>query len=738
MKRFMFALGMLATVAVSESEAGYLVIRIVLEGGTAGASEFSGAPMMGGPGFSGGPGGYPLAGGGPPPMIGPGGAPSGSLGGPPPAYGGSKGGPPPIGGSKGGPPPGMSVPGPMGFPGMQSSGGGGPLIHDPTRSIYVVVPYTNDIAKEYSFYPKKLPPNSQNPHWRPAIKHPFGYANLMYDNTSVQLYLDLGPQSSKGLKTRQTELNEKHTKSLKATDAQPLLDLVTEALQNGYVSEAMKYSDELVAAVPERKLRTTPQVDRFLTAYGKIKDDIVRPARSPSEGTLWKDRIGFAYSGVRDYVSPHYHILYWEGMDAEMTRRIGQLEDNFKAFYLLNAVRGIALPVPERPLIVVLAKTTGDVRKLSASLDGFPQASDGFFAPDHGIVVLSPERLDAVSQTFNRQIQDMFRQGVSRAQLLAGEGPKIDASGMAKDSKKAEDVARMMTWVVAERYAEEEGEWSAVSREGTRQLLHAVGMLPQHVSLPLWLEEGTAGFYQRPKGPVFTKKEDDKDYITVALTTGYGLPNYVRQKQFSEMVRLRQFGAKPDAGQVLRNVVTDAYFAAALAGLDADDPKLPLPHVAKKAANPATPGVGSAAPPAPEDPLYVKRRRTEFLVAKAQSTAWSLYYFLAKVNQPGLDRYVAELSKMPRDLPLGENARLTAFAKAFNLSLDGKKVGDQLTFAELGAAWLQYMDTVPAAGIDIALNDLSAPTGGPGGPGMPGGPPPMFGAPGFGKPGSGN
>src|SRR5260221_5245922 len=80
---------------------------------------------------------------------------------------------------------------------------------DPTRSIYVVVPYTNDITKEYSFY-KKAPIQSHNPHWRPAIKHTFGYANLIDDNTQTQLYLDLGPLSPKGVKTRQTELVDKH------------------------------------------------------------------------------------------------------------------------------------------------------------------------------------------------------------------------------------------------------------------------------------------------------------------------------------------------------------------------------------------------------------------------------------------------------------------------------------------------------------------------------------------------
>ena len=599
-------------------------------------------------------------------------------------------------------------------------------MHDPARSIYVVVPYTNDISNKDkpSFY-KKAPPQTQNPHWWPAVKHPFGYANLTFDNTQIQLYLDLGPQSTKGMKTRYTDMLEKHNKWLRAPgDAQGLLDVMTEALEQGSVTDAMKCAEELAASVADKKARTTPQVDRFLAAYAQIKDGITRPARQASKGAEWKERIGFAYSGVKDYISPHYHILYWEGMDAEAIRRAGQLEENFKAFFLLNAIRGNALPVPESPLVAILAKSSGDVRKLSASLDGMPLVADSFYSPDHGIVVLSPERLDGVSQTFNRQIQEMYRQGASRKQLLDGEGPKIDTKGTVKDGRLPEDVARMMTWVVVERYAEEEGEWSAVSREGTRQLLHTIGLLPQHVSLPHWLAEGSASYYQRPKGPVITKKDDDKDYITVALTTGFGGPNYVRQKQFTELVRLNQFkpNDKPKAnpGDIVRNIVTDAYFTAALNGLDADDVKLPFPHTSKKLGPPGT-AVG-AGPPHP--PLVDKRTRYEFLNAKAQATAWSLYYYLARADQAGLTRFHAELSKMPRDLPLDENTRVLAFARAFNLTLDLKRTDDRQTFAEFGTTWLQYMEKEPPVGINIPLAELSASDavvggglgGGPGGP----------------------
>jgi hypothetical protein len=759
----MFALGLLATAAVSESSGGYLVVRIVVENGALknetpgvfdpgwvdpsvrGSGPMFGGPPPGGPGPMGSFGGPPKGVGGPPPGIGSAGGPPKGMGGPPPGMG-SAGGPPK---GMGGPPPGGPGPGGLAGGGIGSFTPGtvsGEVVHDPSRSIYVVIPYTNDITKDQPFY-TKAPQGSWNPHWQPSVKHPFGRANLLMDNTQIQLYLNInGPQVPTGMKTRQTEIAVRHLKWLKTpTDGQALFDLMNDALEQGFVTDAVKFAAELATAAAEKKLQTSPPVEKFLKAYAQVKDGMTKPARSPSDGATWRERISFAYPGVKDYISPHYHILFWEGMDPEAMRRVAQLEENFKAFYLVNAVHGQVMPIPDKPLLVILAKSTTDVRRLAASLDAIDFVSDGFFAPDHNIVVLSPERMDAVSQSFSRQIQEMFRQGASREQLLAGEGPKIDDKGLVKDSRKSEDVARMQTMVVVERYAEEEGEWSAVSREGTRQLLHATGQLPQHVSLPLWLSNGSAAYWQRPKGPVFSR-EGDHDIITIALSTGYGGPNYVRQKQFMDLVRRNQFSAnakqKADPGQVLQNVITDAYFRAIHTGLDIDDPKLPPAPTPKKPAGANSGPPAAGAPAIVEDPNVVKRRRYEFLQAKAQSTAWSLYFYLARVNPVGLEAYVSELRRMPRDWPLDEHTRLTIFAKAFNLTLDGKKTTGQMTLGELGAGWFQFLETVPQAGIDVPLADLAeggagAAPGAPGAPpGAPGAPPGIPGQPGVpGKPG---
>src|SRR5205807_2392595 len=50
---------------------------------------------------------------------------------------------------------------------------------------------------------------------------------------------------------------------------------------------------------------------------------------------------------------------------------------------------------------------------------------------------------------------------------------------------------------------------------------------------------------------------------------------------------------------------------------------------------------------------------------KARATAWSLTYYLAQKRLSGLFKYYQELSRLPRDLPLDDEAMLDCFARAF-------------------------------------------------------------------------
>ena len=69
-----------------------------------------------------------------------------------------------------------------------------------------------------------------------------------------------------------------------------------------------------------------------------------------------------------------------------------------------------------------------------------------------------------------------------------------------------------------------------------------------------------------------------------------------------------------------------------------------------------------------------------------RAAAWSLTWFLAKNDLPGLQAYFKELSKLPRDVELDHGVLVKAFATAFRCTQDGKVSDARLT--ELANRWL--------------------------------------------------
>src|SRR5688572_14398850 len=155
MWRLLLAVGLLLTAVVSDSHAGYWVVRVLIGGG--------GGPAEGpGPGGPPGPGVRPLPRGGE-------GRGEGAVGRPPPG---------PIA-----PPP---APG-----GMPEAAPG-----DPTRSVVVVVPFvkhpnpklTNPGKRD--FYSKDFkPPGTWNVVWKLGLTHQFGYTNFL-EASPIERYGD--------------------------------------------------------------------------------------------------------------------------------------------------------------------------------------------------------------------------------------------------------------------------------------------------------------------------------------------------------------------------------------------------------------------------------------------------------------------------------------------------------------------------------------------------------------------
>lgn len=734
MTRFALAAGLLATAAAARSDGGYFVVRVLIESGK-GESVASAPARPGGGLFPPGPGGGVGGGDGDPDDR------RGSSGGqrPPGGYG----------------PMGM---GPMGYGPPGLTGGVGPrpvgatgttLTGDPARSIFVVVPYTKRPGYTRAFYPKRGEHPQYNPSWAVRAIHPFGQTNLFVDDSTVQVYTNLGQGLPPVNKTRESILLDRYARWAKdSADAQVLLDYLFEGLEYGLVGDAVRMADDLLAAVQTGKAKNvTPPVGVFAKAYAAVQKPLKDLPTQRGDGDRWVNTLAAALPGAQHVTRGHYTLVYWkETGEVERNRRLAQLEDNFRAFYLWHAARGQVLPFPDKPFLAVLPLTGDDtLGKFGTVLDRTPIVADGFYAPEYDLLFLSPERLDEVGRTFQRQIKQLDQIGVSRDALLAGEGPRLDTTGAMANTKRPDEVARLMTYAMVEKYAGEANEWGAVSREGGRQLFYATGLLPRHVDLPSWLTNGAVGFWTRPRGVVLSTRgegEGEKTYATIGLTTGFGGPNYVRQKQFLDLVAKKQLNT--DEGATLRNVVNDAYFAASVERVDADNPRLPLPPARKRPAAPpgGLPGPfgggvgGGEAVPPPPDPIVLERQKVDFLNTKKYATAWALYYYLAKFQPDGLRRYVAELSAMPRDLPFDEANQLEVFARAFNLTTGPTRDGDKLTFTDFGKKWLQAMNNLPPAGVEFELRE-PAPTPAATNQGAGAFGPPAGGGAGGGAPGNG-
>jgi hypothetical protein len=754
MRRFLLAVAVLLAATTTPALAGYLVIRVILEGG-------SGAAPVGpaGPTAPCGPGGLSAAGGGPRGGSGGGGRPS-------PGPGGD------------GRPGGFTG----GFPQMPAGPGSPPTdAHpsDPTRSVYVVVPFTKPPGKEW-FYPTKQvrPDLLANPQWVAALTHPLGHTNLFADGQTIQFYTEflLTPGDKK---TKHSEIAAAFASwQRNPVDAQRLLDLVRDALENGMIKEALAYSDALLAASKDPKGQTkfTDRPKQFVTIYEKLAPKLKGSAARRPDAEFWQAQLAAPSTRVQG----HYTLLTWDTPEAEQSRRLAQLEDNFRAFFLWHALRGVALEVPATSLLAVLPPTGDRVVMMARALEAIsPYASladrpaaaraverlmmsaDGFYAPDYDLLVLSPERLDGPGQTFRAQNRAMWREGSTRKDLMAGLGPKLghDPQNPNAPIRTAESVARMQTLAMVEGYLEEEGELSAVSREGSRQLLYATGLLTRHVAAPNWLINGSADFFHRPKGPVFNTKDDGKTFVTVALTTGYGAPNYVLYKHFKDMLTRKELMTKGNPETLLRNVLTDAYYAAVRDGEEIDAPPPPPPSAPRPGSATALqptpspqPGFGgpsgpppsgprggsgvSAAPgpygsdvggpvlglPVEEDTSLIARRKRDRMVNKARASSWALFYHLAINDPAGLQRYCEELKKLPRDLPFDEKTAVDAFARAFNLSTSPTPESGKTTLKQFATAWLAAMDRVAAVGVDFELKPAEAPAGtNPNAPVFPGG-----------------
>ena len=686
MKRWLLAFGAIcvatsATAIAQSSDVkspGYIVIRVILEGGSAAPAAGPMGPMGGGEGTDYGSGGTPMG-------------PIGPMG--------------PMGGQPAAPKTALD------------------------KSVVVVVPFTS-ITKKL-LYPDKSFQPSTNPQWL-LVKNKFGSTYIYQDNTSVQLYPIHNYSLEKNIRDTWLAWSTKR-------NFEGIYDICTDALAAGMVDEALKYADDMVNQISVRKDTAPPtKVLEFAKAYKQISAKLNAAPTQADDAEEWKTKLGA--SGFTQ--GKHYTLVYWgerQISPEDINRRLGLLDKNFKAFYLWHALQGIALTVPDKRIVTILADRSTDMIRLRDALDGLTIKSDAFYSPANDLIVISPERMDDVGSSFNQVAQSQYKVGWSRDELLRGKAPIVKGQ-----AQTPVEVARMMTYALVDKALEEEADHSAISREASRQLFSASGLLPRNVILPKWVDSGTASFFHHPKGPLFIRDEkSSKSAMAIGLATGHGSPNYILHRVYRDMTARKELN--PSAETLLRNVITDRYFAAIDQGFDVDPAPVPAPVAGGQT---GAPGVGPRGPmrsgpigpmgsggpnggpmgdsPPPVIDAGARRMTKEKLELKADVTSWSLLYYLSRDRMYGMQKFYAELRRMPRDLPLDPNLTLTLFATCFNLMDKDKPTEiDKLAFKRFADSWVQYMSNVRVNGGDIPVNasasDPTANTGG-GGFGGPMGP----------------
>ncbi len=741
--------GLLAQVGLP----GYMIIRVNTaadETGAAAPGGVGGGELggLGGPGAPQPPG----VGGGFPGRGGPGGR--GRPGAP--GVGGGIPQPPGVGG---------------GFPGFGGGQTGNAPPIDPAKSVAVVVPY------------KYIAAHRTPPPWPYVLHSDLGTAYLYASKGYVQLYplkQGFSLPSIVQAKHRTWERNRK--------PVQDGYDLVVEALSYGLVDRAWEYAEETAKLVEAAKGNVPVNVASFVKAFDEVKKPVADPLPNTGEAARWQSTLGAA--AVEE--SAHYCLVHWgdqfvsrEGVD----RRLKALETNYKAFYLWHALSGVTLKAPDRKLVVVLADRANEMNRLHDALDGKPIVSDAFYSPNYNLVVLSPERMDEAGRAFSRFVQAKYQTGWNREELLKGKVPSLKTGA----GETVATAAEMMTLALVDKLVEEEAITAQVTREGTRQLYAASGVIAQHVEPPEWLEHGVANLLNKPKGPHYWTDPNNKLQMTVGIASGYGSPNYVLVRQYRDMLNKKEINT--DAEELLMNTLMDKYFDASRDGKDIDPtvqqqagvqigggaaggglagggfpgfpgggfpggrPRPPGPGAGGPGGFPGGTGEeggpggfpslgggfrpGGAGQPQPEDPAAEQRKLKAKLDQKAQVTSWGLVFFLAKTKMPATLKFVGELNKMPRDMRLDKNQVLTTFCRCMGLTDPNNPTQiNKDDFKRFAEDWVGFMKRYSSWGIDIPVDVSSdnpgqgVPAGGGGfSPFGPGGGP--FGPFGPGGPGGG-
>jgi hypothetical protein len=370
-----------------------------------------------------------------------------------------------------------------------------------------------------------------------------------------------------------------------------------------------------------------------VAAYAKVRAELEREVKNDDAAVNLRAKLGDNFKATP---SKYYTVLHDSPTaDAvEIKAHLDRLDDNLRAFYYWFALKKTALPMPQERLVVLLVHDKKKFDEYHDNLTSGPVVADGFFARRENLAVFSANRTDEHYQAVTTATKPLWdQQGFRRDALLVGKtGVGYPATA------PLPKIAEAATYALLLKAMEAESERASISHDASRQLVFAAGLLPRNVAAPEWVLYGAGSFFETPLGA---------PWPTTGAPSGEHLPIFKHLKDAKKGDKLD----KPY--DTLVQVVTDGYFRqTALTGEK---------HLGQR---------------------------------KARATAWALTYFLVQKRLDGLQRYYAELRKMPRDIDLDADVLLTSFARAFDaLDKDGKP--DRAKLTKLADQWFNFIDNTP-------------------------------------------
>lgn len=300
-------------------------------------------------------------------------------------------------------------------------------------------------------------------------------------------------------------------------------ELARWALTHGLVDDVPKMMEELA--------KTNPS-DPAARLVLQTRDALDRPLPRDDDSGYWRQKLG---SNFKTRQTPHYTLLYDSPSpdSAEVKSYGDQLEEELRGIYYWFALKGIALPPPERRMVAVVVDRPEEFQAHRQIFDNANLVADGFYSRRDNVLVFSAVRIDPVFDALTRATQGLWQSGWSKERLLQGQG---------KDNATPDRVVQNQMIALMLKAMQEESTRASASHMGALAVATATDLFPRYVEVPRWALFGFGTYFETPKG---------------AYWPGVGAPNWHYLPEWKFWEEKQYLDNCVDA---LKATASDAYF----------------------------------------------------------------------------------------------------------------------------------------------------------------------------------